>query len=309
MLAGVSLIRDEFLTNKAYGFPTRGATRRITPHVLAVVHITGNPNNVGSSAADNERDYANRIGSNGPSAHYYLNRDGSGVHTIDEKRFAAWSNGDLDHPIIANHGIAYLVDLRSRGFNANEGCYLEIECVGAATTALQITEAQIETLARLISDASHATGLIINENTVLGHFQINTIDRPHCPSLTPSVFMAKVIARAREIGEMVPMSITDERELEITVADAAAWYDLDGKTILAHGTAPLGWRRSPYGTGTLVNGSTPFRAMFASVGGQRRMVLVKPSGRRVPVAPPQDCADEIATAITADRAKARIVYT
>jgi hypothetical protein len=29
------------LTNKAYGFPSRGASRRVTAPILACIHITG----------------------------------------------------------------------------------------------------------------------------------------------------------------------------------------------------------------------------------------------------------------------------
>lgn len=296
------MIRDDFLTNSAYGFP-RGAVRRITPKVLAVVHITGNAGNVGDNAAENERNYANRSGSNGPSAHYYLDRDGSGVHAINEKRYAAWSNGDLTSPKLSNAGVAYLARLRADGIhNANEGCYLEIECVGAATTALQITDAQVETLAHLISDAAIDTGLEITDTTVLPHAYINTVNRPHCPALNPPTFMARVIARAREITDMVPATITDETPKLITLNTGDPWYDVDGVTVLTKSLAPLGPRTSPYGTTT-----PPRRSMYATVGGKRRIVLVVP--RTVAPIPEPDCVDEIAAAITADRAKARIVYT
>ncbi len=51
------------LTNKAYGYPTRGARRR-KPTILACVHQTANA----KATAIQERTYANRAGSTGPSA-------------------------------------------------------------------------------------------------------------------------------------------------------------------------------------------------------------------------------------------------
>jgi len=52
------------LTNKAYGYPTRGSRRRRKPTILACLHQTANAH----ATALQERDYANRAGSGGPSA-------------------------------------------------------------------------------------------------------------------------------------------------------------------------------------------------------------------------------------------------
>lgn len=90
------------LTNKAYGFPTRGAQRRIKAPILACIHITGNRRTAADpdrhQAARDERNYANRAGSNGPSAHYYVARDGWAIEAIDPAKYAAWSNGDVASP-------------------------------------------------------------------------------------------------------------------------------------------------------------------------------------------------------------------
>lgn len=50
------------LTNKAYGYPTRGARRRRKPTILACLHQTANA----KATAIQERNYANRTGSVGP---------------------------------------------------------------------------------------------------------------------------------------------------------------------------------------------------------------------------------------------------
>ena len=81
------------LTNKAYGYP-RGSVRRRKPSVLAVLHQTANA----SAGPIDERNYANRAGSMGPSATAYVGRDGTVVRAIDPTKYAAWSQGDIAHP-------------------------------------------------------------------------------------------------------------------------------------------------------------------------------------------------------------------
>ena len=63
------------LTNKAYGYPTRGSRRRRKPTILACLHQTANAR----ATAMQERNYANRTGSWGPSATAYIDRGGTVV--------------------------------------------------------------------------------------------------------------------------------------------------------------------------------------------------------------------------------------
>lgn len=188
------------LTNSAYGFPARGDVRRGKPQVLCVIHITGNPQNQGPTAALNERNYANRKDSPGPSAHYYVDRDGDSVRAINADRYAAWSNGDLKSPDTSNAGVRYLIGLRAAGRNPNEGVALEIECVGFATAAGQITGEQIDTVARLIAIYSKRLHLPINRQTVLTHADINSETRPSCAFLASrrEIRMAELINRAKQ---------------------------------------------------------------------------------------------------------------
>lgn len=192
-------IKIDPLTNKAYGFPKRGDKRRMKPTVLACVHITGNAHNQGSNAAQNERNFANRPDSPGPSAHFYLDRDGGGVKAINYKTFAAWSNGDLDHPNLANAGVKRVVSSHAHGYNPNESFVVEIECVGYAEVAGQITPAQIRRLGRIIARASAWSNLPINRNTVLAHADIDSVNRANCPALPRlrETTMNKIIAQAK----------------------------------------------------------------------------------------------------------------
>lgn len=112
------------LTNSAYGFPRRGMSRRVQPVALACIHITGNSRTANNAdfhqAALDERNYANRRGSLGPSAHDYIARDGYIVQAIDRRHYAAWSNGDVARPNTLNAGIRRVLALRAKGYNANE---------------------------------------------------------------------------------------------------------------------------------------------------------------------------------------------
>ena len=82
------------LTNKAYGYPTRGARRRRKPTILACLHRTADA----KATAMQERTYANRPDSHGPSATAYIDRDGTIVRAIDPVKYAGWSQGDVAHP-------------------------------------------------------------------------------------------------------------------------------------------------------------------------------------------------------------------
>lgn len=195
------------LTNTAYGFP-RGRARRIRPLALACLHITGNRNTARMTdlhgAARAERDYANRAGSTGPSAHDYVARDGWTISAIDWRRFAAWSNGDVNAPDTANAGIRAVLTMRAKGYNANEAYWLEVEHVGWGTD-FPITIAQRNATARRIVEAHKYSGLPINRNTVHGHWQINGVDRRNCPISYAQrfAFLDDVIARAQTFAQPV----------------------------------------------------------------------------------------------------------
>ena len=66
----------------------------LPPTILACLHQTANA----KATAMQERNYANRAGSAGPSATAYIDRDGTIVRAIDPTKYAAWSQGDVAHP-------------------------------------------------------------------------------------------------------------------------------------------------------------------------------------------------------------------
>lgn len=188
------------LTNSAYGYPKRGDERRITPFILAVVHVTDNATNQGSDAVENEWTYANRPNSTGPSAHVYLGRDGNGYIAIDPKKYAAWSNGILNEPNTKLATINKVIELKaSSGINPNECCYYEIEDVGVPGTR-PVTSLQHSQIADLIAQASIDLGVEISRETVVTHTDFDAVNRITCAysASTREARLAELINLAAE---------------------------------------------------------------------------------------------------------------
>jgi hypothetical protein len=266
----------QLLTNGAYG------RRRVKPFVLACVHITGNSKTAAYSdphkAAQAERNYANRDGSRGPSAHYYIARDGWGIEAIDATRHWAWSNGDVSRPNTDNPGIRRVLALRAKGYNANEAYWLEFECVGYPRS-YPITTAQIQTMGRLIAERARLSGLPINRETVHGHWEINGIDRQLCPDINHEPFLQRVIAAAGVVEEpdMRPFPVgVDPKTVDIRVG--AQLYNLDLSTTDAPTISLGNDKPSPYAYRT---GEVNYRVVEVATGGVQHLWLVKLS----------DCSD------------------
>lgn len=172
----------QHLTNGAYGYPDGQQRYDVPPIALACVHITANSNTAANPdlhrAAQDERDYANRANSGGPSAHYYVARDGWAIEAIDPDKYAAWSNGDLKTPNLANPGIKAVATADG---NPNEAYWLEFENVGYGST-YPVTVAQRNFMAERIAQMSIAKDMQISRATVHGHWEINGTDKPNCPS-------------------------------------------------------------------------------------------------------------------------------
>jgi LysM repeat protein len=212
------------LTNKAYGYPTRGARRRRKPTILACLHQTANA----KATVMQERNYANRADSHGPSATAYIDRDGMVVRAIDPVKCAAWSQGDVAHP---NTKLASIAAAVASGVNMNEWVHESIECSGAGTEPY--TDAQFEAVAHLVAAASKALGIPINRNTVVVHADINSVSRRSdpWPPATREQRVKRVIARANAI--LRPPSTTVTVKAGDTLSEIAAAHRLTLAALLA----------------------------------------------------------------------------
>ena len=213
------------LTNKAYGYPTRGARRRRKPTILACLHQTANA----KATAIQERNYANRAGSWGPSATAYIDRDGTVIRAIDPVKHAAWSQGDVAHP---NTKIPTIGGRRRpSGVNMNEWVYESIECSGAGPEPY--TDAQFEAVAHLVAAASKVRGIPINRSTVVVHADINSVSRRSdpWPPATREARVKRVIARANAI--LRPPIVTVTVKVADTLSEIAAAHRLTLAALLA----------------------------------------------------------------------------
>jgi LysM repeat protein len=212
------------LTNKAYGYPTRGARRRRKPTILACLHQTANA----KATAIEERTYANRADSHGPSATAYIDRDGTIVRALDPTKYAAWSQGDVASP---NTRIPTITAAVASGVNMNEWVHESIECSGAGHEPF--TDAQFESVAQLIAAANKATGLPVNRSTVVVHADINSVSRRSdpWPPATREARLKRVIDRANAI--LRPPIVTVTVKAGDSLSAIASSHGLTLKALLA----------------------------------------------------------------------------
>ena len=132
----------------------------------------------------------------------------------------------------ANTGVAKVLALRAKGYNANEAYWLEIECVGYGST-YPITKAQKQFCAAQIAAMAKATGLPVNRATVHGHSDLNSVNRASCPCPKASreAFLGEVIARANAI--LHPPITTVTVKAGDTLSEIAAAHKLTLKALLA----------------------------------------------------------------------------
>jgi hypothetical protein len=250
------------LTNNAfgnYGDRPRGAERRIKPSLLMCIHITDGDETTANIHTHNvnERNYANRAGSDGPSAHDYIAQDGSVVHAINADKFAAWSNGDLMSP---DTGLQLVKTIVASGHNANELFYREVECCGNRSRGLPVNDAQLETVAQMIARDSITTGIPISRATVGTHADINSVTRSGCAfaPVSREAKLAGVIARARVIKAEITAPVVPPppppppatyTQAQLDAAKAVGYADGfgDGTDTGRHAGAQAEWDRQ-FGT-------------------------------------------------------------
>ena len=212
------------LTNKAYGYPTRGARRRRKPTILACLHQTANAR----ATAIQERTYANRARSMGLSATAYIDRDGTIVRAIDPTKYAAWSQGDVACP---NTKIPTIAAAVASGVNMNEWVHESIERSGAGSEPY--TDAQFESVAQLVAAASKALGIPINRSTVVVHADINSVSRRSdpWPPATREARVKRVITRANAL--LWPPLVSVAVKSGDSLSEIASSHGLTLKALLA----------------------------------------------------------------------------
>lgn len=137
-------------------------------------------NHIGEGTSASNLDYL----TNGPvSCNAFIHEDGT-IYELVPPEFAAWTNGDMKQPDRSNPLIRTWDD---NGWNPNQRTYT-IEHGGFSTQNKggAWTPAQWTSTVWLQAWVCQQYGLPIDRTHILGHFQINSVDKVNCPGLSPA---------------------------------------------------------------------------------------------------------------------------
>lgn len=115
--------------------------------------------------------------SSGASTNYYIAKDGE-IFELVPWEIAAWTHGQMNRPDVSNPLIKKWHD---NGWNPNQRA-IGIEHEGEAADTL--TEAQIKSNNQLTAWLSQQTGVPVDRTHIIGHYQIDSVNRPYCPSFS-----------------------------------------------------------------------------------------------------------------------------
>ena len=147
-----------------YGYPFVGSPRRIKPTILGVIHTTETTGVPFPSAAH--------------SWTFSVERNGTVHQFLDPVTQTPWTNGDVMNP-----DPAMVKNMNLAKYNANEYCFLTIENVNRIADGQRLTQAQLDAGHAIMVWASKLSGLPIDRQRVVGHYQFNGKTRINCPTV------------------------------------------------------------------------------------------------------------------------------
>jgi N-acetyl-anhydromuramyl-L-alanine amidase AmpD len=127
------------------------------------------------------------------SAHYVIDRDGTTFACVDEND-TAWANGVMNQP---NTAISVVYDWWMGGINPNSET-VSIECAGYSSMEpsgqppelVGYTQAQFDALGELLPAIAARHGLTVDGSTLIGHCDIDGVNRVNCPGLSEDEWRA-----------------------------------------------------------------------------------------------------------------------
>ena len=129
------------------------------------------------------------------SAHYGISKSGEIIKYVSENK-KAWANGRVNNPS------AEIVNLR-KGVNPN---LYTISIENEGMDLRLAPEKQLSILCQLIEDIAKRWNIPLDRQHILGHFEIDGINRPYCPSPDHTI-MDKIIARIQQEDEIVNIQV------------------------------------------------------------------------------------------------------
>lgn len=131
------------------------------------------------------------------SAHYGIGKDGTILQYVEEDK-KAWHAGRVNNPTFKLYKQGINPNLYTIGIE-NEGQDLSLA-----------PEIQIATLCALIKDVAKRYNIVISRDTVIGHFEIDGINRVHCPSPDHNI-MNRIVGLLKEEDLVsVPRKLLEE---------------------------------------------------------------------------------------------------
>jgi N-acetylmuramoyl-L-alanine amidase len=132
------------------------------------------------------------------SAHYGVSKDGKIINQYVDESKMAWANGRVNNPTFVLYKPGVNPNLYTISIE-NEGMDLALA-----------PEPQLQLLCDLIKDIAQRQNIPLDRDHIIGHFQIDALNRPYCPSPDHSI-MDKIVARLKTspeemIAVMCPIS-------------------------------------------------------------------------------------------------------
>jgi N-acetyl-anhydromuramyl-L-alanine amidase AmpD len=135
------------------------------------------------------------------SANYLIMEDGKTYELVNPEagqQGAAWGNGQVDHPNMANPLVASWVN---GGINPNRRT-VSIEHAGQPHVPL--TAAQVAASERLTAWLCQRFGIAPDRTHIIPHAYIDSINRPNCPGFSEVEWQSRVAAIAALVGGSPP---------------------------------------------------------------------------------------------------------
>lgn len=133
------------------------------------------------------------------SSHYGVGKDGITIHQYVQEDKKAWHAGRVNNPSFT---------LYKPGINPN------LYTIGIENEGLDLDKApqiQINALVELIKDICMRNNIKMDREHIIGHFQIDAINRPYCPSPNHSI-MDKIVKMLNSDEQLVsvPRKLIEE---------------------------------------------------------------------------------------------------
>jgi hypothetical protein len=147
----------------------------------------------------------------GASSHFGIGKDGT-IHQYVALEDAAWANGKMQTPDMS---IPWVKDCYEHGVNPNL-CTVSIEYEGAHSGPPDWapTEAQYQAGLALTRWLCEQLGITPDPHTIVGHFQIDSVDRPYCPG--PKFPFSRMLSDLRPAPSIpsIPVVLLDGRTVQ-----------------------------------------------------------------------------------------------